>query len=662
MQCRPRHAVCVIFQQRGVVRHAPDNHPWNMKLLLPSRRVAFAFACLLAFNAPVSAQQPATEEVGEVLTSGPMHEAFAATISFDPVAGLVVNEPPPALIEEVPPDHRPAGSNVTWIPGYWAWDSEREEFIWVSGVWRNLPPGRQWVPGYWNDLGGRYQWTSGYWEAAEVTEVRYLPAPPRSLETGPNIAAPSVDHHWVPGNWVYDDTRYTWRAGYWAPARANWVWVPAHYCWTPRGYVYVDGYWDYPVVNRGVLFAPVRFDSGYRTRHRSYFTPSVVISLNLVLDHLFVRPSYGHYYYGDYYENRYRDRGYFPSFSFFSGRRGYDPIYAYSRWEHRHDRDWDRRRREAFEHRRDHAGFRPPRTWSVMRDGEAGERRDGSRFAERYDRIARERGDAFRVLDRRERQRFESQREGLRTFARQRQDRESRGGRSRTNDSEGANDQRIRIERSPVASSRSSMPNRDRSAPPRLQERPSKPGKTEADRRPSPGQGSEGVGRRGDSPRGHAAPGRRADADTDANRERANPPKKADPRKRADRSPPEKRPSAERPGVPGIQRIKPSPPARKPPAESRNRSTQKRSDGGEVKRQTEKRPAARTGSEQRSPERAAQPKSAGLPDRDRARPKQEPKKPAAAKPASAKPDKSKPAGPGQKRAESESKRKEKDRR
>ena len=117
-------------------------------------------------QAQVTAQADAqSQEQGvEVLTRGPLHEAFASAVSFDPQPGITVNTAPPQPIEEIPPDQRPAGDNVTWIPGYWGWDEDSSDFIWVSGIWRNLPPGRQWVPGYWADLGGgKWQWTSGYW-------------------------------------------------------------------------------------------------------------------------------------------------------------------------------------------------------------------------------------------------------------------------------------------------------------------------------------------------------------------------------------------------------------------------------------------------------------------------------------------------------------------
>ena len=107
---------------------------------------------------------------------------------------------------------------------------------------------------------GRYQWTSGYWADSMSTEVTYLPtAPPRNLDIGPNVAPTSDDQSWIPGNWVWIESRYVWRPGYWLPLRADWTWVPARYCWSRRGYVYVDGYWDYAVANRGVLFAPVCF-------------------------------------------------------------------------------------------------------------------------------------------------------------------------------------------------------------------------------------------------------------------------------------------------------------------------------------------------------------------------------------------------------------------
>ena len=219
-----------------------------------------------AVSAPLATPAPpvpaGAEQGVQVLTRGPVHEAFAETVTFDPEPGIVVPKAPPAAIEEVPPDQRPEGANVAWIPGYWGWDDERSDFLWVSGIWRDLPPGRQWVPGYWGKSAQGSQWTSGYWADAKATEAQYLPEPPATVEAGPNIAAPSPDATWLPGCWVWQNGRYAWRPGFWAAVQPDWDWVPAHYVYAPRGYVFVDGYWDYSIGRRGVLFAPVYFDAG----------------------------------------------------------------------------------------------------------------------------------------------------------------------------------------------------------------------------------------------------------------------------------------------------------------------------------------------------------------------------------------------------------------
>ena len=122
----------------------------------------------------------------EFLTRGPLHEAFAEPYSGVPTPAPVIDRMPPEPINELPPDHRPEGTNVSWIPGYWSWDEERNDFLWVSGVWRNSPPGQRWVPGYWQTQAEGNRWISGFWAADDAAEVVYLPIPPDSLEEGPS--------------------------------------------------------------------------------------------------------------------------------------------------------------------------------------------------------------------------------------------------------------------------------------------------------------------------------------------------------------------------------------------------------------------------------------------------------------------------------------------
>jgi len=410
-----------------------------------------AFAAGGTLLAPPLAR--AAEEGVEELTRGPVHEAFAATVSFDPEPGMFVKTAPPALIEEVPPDQRPEGDNVSWIPGYWGWDDEQSDFIWISGVWRNLPPGRQWVPGYWAEEGTQWQWTSGYWADEEAEEVTYVSKPPKSIESGPNIEAPSRNHVWVSGTWINRDDRYAWRPGYWQPGQENWMWSPARYQYSPRGYIFVDGYWDYNVARRGVVFAPVRFQHQYYTRPNYYYTPQVVISLGVFTDHLFVRPNYGHYYYGDYYAPRYHNDGFYASFSYSSGHRGYDPIYVQNRWMHREDRNWDRSRRENFDYYRNNEDARPPRTWAALQSRpEAGRRgqRDNYQFAEPLKEYAnRSKGQRFQAVSAENRTSIVEKNKQVRKFSQERRQLENRPD---DRASEGA-DKRIQAKREKIGKS-----------------------------------------------------------------------------------------------------------------------------------------------------------------------------------------------------------------
>jgi hypothetical protein len=348
----------------------------NLLSILPpgtSRDVARRFstcgivalqAVLIGFSGIITTGQAQDEEGAQVLTRGPVHEAFVGVVSYNPEPGVIVEKAPPAVIEELPPEERPVGDNITWIPGYWGWDDERSDYLWISGTWRALPPGREWTTGYWATAGQGHQWISGYWADSTVEETTYLPKPPVTVEAGPNTEAPSRDHGWTPGSWMWQQERYAWRPGYWAQGRSDWDWIPAHYVWTPRGYVFVDGYWDYRFDRRGALYAPVYFQSGYYSRPGYTYSPLIAIGLVAMMEHLFLRPNYHHYYFGDYYDRRYRTSGYYSPYAYHSSRYGYDPVYSHRRWSHRDDRDWERRYQESYDYRRDNESARPPRTWA----------------------------------------------------------------------------------------------------------------------------------------------------------------------------------------------------------------------------------------------------------------------------------------------------------
>ncbi len=367
----------------------------------------------------------------EVLAYGPVHEAFAETVAFDPEPGIIVPKAPPEPINEIPPDQKPDG-DVNWIPGYWGWDDDRNDFIWISGTWRAVPPGRQWVPGYWIDTAKGYQWITGYWASEADSSTTYLPEPPESVEVGPNVNPPSPNHTWIPGCWIWYQNAYTWRPGYWAPVRSDWVWIPAHYVWTPMGYVFVGGYWDFAVGSRGLFFAPVAFGLSFTFGSGFYFTPSFAINLGVFSNCLFLRPRYHHYYFGDYYATRYYQRGIYPWFSPHARRYGYDPIYAHQRWKHRNDPHWARDLQATYQLRLRHQAARPPRTLleaTRLQQKSITAKASGRGFQQPFDPLIRSKGDLpkLKTLSNSERVRFERRGKQVRNLSQERLKMESRG-------------------------------------------------------------------------------------------------------------------------------------------------------------------------------------------------------------------------------------------
>ncbi|MCA9146912.1 MAG: YXWGXW repeat-containing protein [Planctomycetales bacterium] len=268
----------------------------------------------------------------EVLLRGPIHEAFATSATVDPVDSPLITREPPEPIDELLPDHRPVGARVIWIPGYWAFDHLDDDFIWISGVWRNAPPGRQWVPGYWEQVDGGYRWMPGAWVEAG-SRVTYQSKPPTSQERGPASPRPSNNHFYVQGCWVQQGGNYKWRPGYWVPQQQDWVWVPARYTLAADGYLYSDGYWDYRLDERGRVFAPVRLNSNTRAAVRVSYTPTIVLDNNTQLMlHLFAAPAQGRYYFGDYYADQYAAAGIRPWFD--DDGIGFDPLLSHYVWRY----------------------------------------------------------------------------------------------------------------------------------------------------------------------------------------------------------------------------------------------------------------------------------------------------------------------------------------
>lgn len=194
----------------------------------------------------------------EVLAAGIVHEAFAVPpAGLRLVADITAPRMPPQPLREIPPTLEP-NSKLEWIAGHWNWDVKRRAFVWVTGVLRRAPENRRWISGKWRVIAGTVRWFPGRWVRDGVQRIT-LPnrpqQPPREII--PN--APSPDHFWRAGQWVIQGKQVIWRKGAWVVGRDDRVWSPSRVIRVERGWRIVEGHWDYPLSQRGRLFAPVFF-------------------------------------------------------------------------------------------------------------------------------------------------------------------------------------------------------------------------------------------------------------------------------------------------------------------------------------------------------------------------------------------------------------------
>jgi hypothetical protein len=335
----------------GRWRQRPE--PFHESFMRTCPRIACVLGCVPAIFAfgpgLICAQQAAVAEKGDgitVLARGPVHEAFAQPVNSKPEPSPAVSKQPPAPIPEVPPEQRPSDPNAQWIPGYWGWDPEKQDWLWVSGVWRIPPPGRRWVSGHWAQSADGWQRVAGMWVGESRSELQYLTPPPASLDHGPNSPEPDDRSTYVPGTWIFKDNDWVWRPGYWRRAYDGWIWNPSCYSWTPAGDVYNDGYWDYDLNGRGLLFAPVAFDSPLWNNPGWSYTPNCVVNTGGLLDSLFFGPGCCCYWFGNCYSPFFRGCGFQPWC--FHGARCFDPLFCHGVWSNRGNPFWAQGLRNGF--------------------------------------------------------------------------------------------------------------------------------------------------------------------------------------------------------------------------------------------------------------------------------------------------------------------------
>src|SRR4051812_5766670 len=91
--------------------------------------ITLAAAGGLSLVGPARSAGDEPQQGVEVQARGQVHEAYAEAGAAVAEPGVVIGKAPPEPIEEQPPEEKPEGDHVVWIPGYWAWDEEADNFL-----------------------------------------------------------------------------------------------------------------------------------------------------------------------------------------------------------------------------------------------------------------------------------------------------------------------------------------------------------------------------------------------------------------------------------------------------------------------------------------------------------------------------------------------------
>lgn len=286
-----------------------------------------------ALTSPGRSQAPLrTETLDRVV----VHEAFAVAYQDIVSAGPIVpSAPPQPLVES--PSARPSGTNISWVDGYWAWHPERSTYYWVSGLWREVPPGRIWTPGTWSGAPGGFRWYSGFWASEKTGFELVTQRPPNSPRLGPDRSPNGPDSFWRPGQQVLVGDSFQFQPGFWTKHQPQFIWQPSSYVQRPEGFAKVDGYWDFEIATRGVLNAPLLVSTG-----EGYSQGNVDLQLPLANEaslhlHLFTQPNDSHYYFGNYYSREDQSRGMVPWYSTAASQFSLSPMASYYTWKYRNE-------------------------------------------------------------------------------------------------------------------------------------------------------------------------------------------------------------------------------------------------------------------------------------------------------------------------------------
>jgi hypothetical protein len=139
------------------------------------------------------------------------------------------------------------------------------------------------------------------------------------------------------------------------------VWVPPRYLRAPGGCLFVKGFWDFPLQDRGLLFAPCRINPKWLARRWTH-VPNFVVNPDCLLGALFVRPTAHAFFFGDFFDNRWAKQGFIPWVDHQLGKQVPDPNFAYYQRAFQGNNGWEESLRRLYAARFSGDVPRPPGT------------------------------------------------------------------------------------------------------------------------------------------------------------------------------------------------------------------------------------------------------------------------------------------------------------
>ncbi|MEQ1858675.1 MAG: cyclic nucleotide-binding domain-containing protein [Chthoniobacteraceae bacterium] len=169
------------------------------------------------------------------------------------------------------PKERKPGA--VWKSGWWRWDGDKNQFAWRDGGWEAPPANHFWLGGAWVRRDQEWIEVEGRWQPFILVN----PPPEPKAEEPP--AAPSAEHLWKAGEWVWQAVDPTQTS-----ASDNFKWVPGR--WDKpkaKGAAWVPAEWEVIGENDGYRYVPGREVSPFQVRmNETYRARSLVSHLKSV--------------------------------------------------------------------------------------------------------------------------------------------------------------------------------------------------------------------------------------------------------------------------------------------------------------------------------------------------------------------------------------------